>query len=270
VTSDAPELLAQLRACFEAHDADREHDLAVHLSRDARDGSRGIRVATEPQGLLAAAYPELADFVRALVQWSVDQSARHYVFHAGAVEHVGRGVLLPGGSRAGKSTLVAALAARGFGVLSDEVGALDLGDQSLVGFPRALCLRDDTLTVLGLSDSSGQRLPGDSSRMVAVRSLGGVRKSAAPLALVVVAAYQREGDPVLRKLRVGEATVALMESACSQRRFKVRGLDFVIGLARRVPTYRLRYSRLDEAVRSIQELLADPLRAANGASSALR
>lgn len=65
-----------------------------------------------------------------------------FVVHAGAVvTPSGDGVVLPGHSGAGKSSLVAGLARRGFGYLSDEYAAIDPVERGLFPVPRALSLK---------------------------------------------------------------------------------------------------------------------------------
>ncbi len=48
-----------------------------------------------------------------------------------------------------------------------------------------------------------------------------------------------------------------MECYCSQRQFKVAGLDLVIDLARRLPCYRLVFSDLDDAIERIGDALGE-------------
>ncbi len=56
---------------------------------------------------------------------AVASAADDLVLHAGAVSIDGRGVVLPGGSNHGKSTLTTALVADGFSYLTDEAAAID-------------------------------------------------------------------------------------------------------------------------------------------------
>jgi len=61
--------------------------------------------------------------------------------HAAAMEIGGAGVLLVGPTGSGKTTLSVGLAARGYGFLSDEIGAIRLSELSLLPFPRAAGVR---------------------------------------------------------------------------------------------------------------------------------
>jgi hypothetical protein len=64
--------------------------------------------------------------------------------HAGVLDWRGRAMLIPGPSRSGKSTLVAALVSRGATYFSDEYAVIDL-EGRVHAFPRRLRLRPDIL-----------------------------------------------------------------------------------------------------------------------------
>ena len=61
--------------------------------------------------------------------------------HAATLAHKGCGVMLVGQSGCGKSTLTAALAARGWGYLSDEFALIAPDSLRLHPFPKALCIK---------------------------------------------------------------------------------------------------------------------------------
>jgi hypothetical protein len=66
-------------------------------------------------------------------------------FHAASLRIGGAGALLFGDKGAGKTTTALFLAARGHGLLSDEVGAVRSGDNTLTPYPRALSIRPGPL-----------------------------------------------------------------------------------------------------------------------------
>ena len=83
------------------------------------------------------------------------------VLHASAVEMDGRAALICGRSGVGKSTLAAALAARGHPVLADELCVLDVeGDGPPLAHSdgRSLKLWDDAVRALGLEARRGERV----------------------------------------------------------------------------------------------------------------
>ncbi len=238
--------------------------LHVKLRPPRRPAKRLVwEVAADPVGALEYLAPGATrtpvQLVSALNLWAVQNTDRHYVFHAGAVVHDGAGVLLPAASLSGKSTLTAGLVRRGFELLSDEVGAVDLASGTLVGYPRALSLRRDVLELLELDESAGASLGHATARMVRVAALGGVRaEDGAEPRLVVLPHFQADSATCRgERLRPALAAMGLLESSCSQPRLKEAGLDFVLDLARRLPCYRLSYSDLNEAVTAVSELLAE-------------
>ena len=129
--------------------------------------------------------------------------ARDRIFvHAGVVAIAGRALLLPGPSFVGKSTLVAALVARGAEYYSDEFAILD--DDGLVHpYPRSLSLRSENARW------------GDYKT---VEELGGQRGAgAAKPAVIVVARYVpgARWDP--QEQRSGIGALALLTNAVPAR-----------------------------------------------------
>jgi hypothetical protein len=126
----------------------------------------------------------------------VGETASNRVFvHAGVVGWRGRAILLPGVSRAGKSTLVAALLLAGASYYSDEYAVLC--PQGMVHpFPRPLSIRR--------ADGSTQRCgPG----------IFGSRpgESPLPVGLVVLTTYRAGAHWRPRVLTTGQAVLALLE-----------------------------------------------------------
>ncbi|HVM07295.1 MAG TPA: hypothetical protein VM345_02440 [Acidimicrobiales bacterium] len=120
----------------------------------------------------------------------------HAYLHAGAVSFSGKAHLFPGVSNAGKSTLVVALVARGFGYMSDEYAMIDdIGD--VHPFPRRI--RFD-----GVSDADGV--------VVDATSIGSVEASPLVPAVVVLTSFEPKAQPeVVEELSGGQAVAALLE-----------------------------------------------------------
>jgi hypothetical protein len=262
VGDDAP-FLRQLASCFEGsrpRHLPAEAALRIEVTGSRRPSRGGFRISCEPAGALEGVCPSVVHgpmpLARALVQWSVSRTEAHYVFHAGAVARQGRGVLLPGASRSGKSTLSAGLVRRGFDLLSDEVGAIALETGRLVEFPRSLWLRRDVLPLLGLPASAGSGGWDGESRVLGAADIGRARgvPDAEP-SLILVPSYEEGVKTRLERLPAGAALIALMEVSCSQTKHKAAGLDFVIDLLRRVPCHRLQFSKLGEALDAVEAAL---------------
>ena len=120
--------------------------------------------------------------------------APEFVFvHAGAVAHRGRGIVIPGDSFAGKTSLVAALVRAGAHYCSDEYAVLDAQGR-VHPFPKPLSLRERIYQ----SDHS-------------VESLGGVAAAdPVPVGLVVLTSFRSGAEWRPRRLSSGEAVMGLL------------------------------------------------------------
>lgn len=123
--------------------ADPEHaDTVFHVGR-CPDHS-GFELRADDR--VVDCSPTLEALIPALQNWMDDAIVRKLTdkvaIHAGAVAYRGSAILLPGPSRAGKSTLVAELVRRGFVYFSDEYALIDR-EGRVHPYPRPLMLRKD-------------------------------------------------------------------------------------------------------------------------------
>lgn len=111
------------------------------------EGSLDLRERGDAR--LLAPGPVSAALAHALLFGSLAGRVRsHLLLHAAALRAPAGGVLIAGDSGSGKTTLALSLALRGFGLYSDEVGALSRRTGSLRAFPRGALLRAGTLELL--------------------------------------------------------------------------------------------------------------------------
>ncbi|MBA6412718.1 HprK-related kinase A [Parahaliea sp. F7430] len=83
------------------------------------------------------------------MNWCVSVTLHEYLkLHAAVVAKNGVAVVLPGLPGAGKSTLSAALALRGWRLLSDEHAMLEPGSNKLVPLPRPVSLKNDSIELI--------------------------------------------------------------------------------------------------------------------------
>ena len=89
----------------------------------------------------------------AFLEWGLNWCVSNFihrwlVVHAAVLERGGRAVVLPGPPGAGKSTLTAALALRGWRLLSDELTMVSPDDLSLTPLPRPVSLKNESIELI--------------------------------------------------------------------------------------------------------------------------
>jgi hypothetical protein len=135
------------------------------------------------------------------LQLYIAESAPRRVFvHAGVVGWRGRGILIPGRSFSGKSTLVAELVRAGATYYSDEYAVLDQRGR-VHAYPRKL----------GIRDNGGVR-----TARQTVESFGGVTgKEPLPVGLVLLTEYKKGGKWNPRPVSPGLGALALLGNSVS-------------------------------------------------------
>lgn len=186
----------------EGGDSDVDYELRASAHRDGALRCYELRC----DGSLLFASTELAPLLDAFenhVKLLTASRAEGQLFvHAGAVSWHGRGVILPGRSRAGKTTLVRALVEAGAAYYSDEFAVLDAEGQ-LHPYPLPLSIR-------GNETRPAVRM--------AVESIGGRAGTApVPIALIAVTRYRSHAAWRPRPLSPGQALLALMENTVAAR-----------------------------------------------------
>ena len=135
------------------------------------------------------------------------------VLHASTVISPEGAVLIAGDAGAGKSTTVAALAARGWVLQSDDVTALRLADGRLEALPgtRRVYLYEDSATRLGIDTAGLPRNPLRRRKAAVALQTEGVR-TPSPVTRIV---HLRNGpvpEPCIERL-AGRAKLAMLQAA---------------------------------------------------------
>jgi hypothetical protein len=139
--------------------------------------------------------------------------------HAGVVGWRGRAIVIPGPTRSGKSSLVAALVRAGARYYSDEFAVLDQYGR-VHAFARPLSLRD----AVEHGDAKNH-IAGISGRV-------GIRRL--PVGLIVVTQFRRDAEWCPRRLSPGQAVLALFQNTLAARvrpQFALAVLERVVAIA---------------------------------------
>ena len=203
------------------------------------------------------------------VVWDVNRSAAeaggdHLLFHAGAIEADGVGVLLPGASGSGKSTLVAGLVRHGFGYLTDELVAVHMGNGQLLPYPKPITVKPGSFGVLGDMDPDLRSAPGHrpwagEEWQVAVGDGVGRRIGAACVpGFVVLPRYDAGAETALTPLSDTDAFFALALHAVNLIPHGSDGTRTLGQLAKGCRCFSLTMSNLDQACRLLAAVVSDP------------
>ena len=271
VSSDSSafdEAFAFVYQAFEVAPAESFSDLTVRLRH-----ARGLRRFLQPQVELIAdgqsiAAPFPADTHLPLLEWGMNyllaqRLGFHLLLHAGVVETGGRAVILPAMPGSGKSTLTAALANRGFRLLSDEFGVVRFSDGQLLPLLRPVALKNESIDVIAKFAPQariGPRFPKTRKGTVAhmapdEHSIARRHEPARP-ALIVFPRYDPSVDCVVEPEKRSRAFTRLSVNSFNYEMLGPQAFDAVARLIESCAVYRLAYRDLDRAIAAIRELMA--------------
>lgn len=267
VRSELPLLAAQLQAVyphFPLLAASQWADLHVDILP-----AEGVRRWWRPQVVFQSDHtrpfaPFPADSPLPLMEWGTNwlvgrRCNSHLLLHSGAVERDGAALLMPATPGSGKSTLTAALAQRGWRLLSDEFGALEPASGQVFPLLKPVALKNESIGVI--SDWSpqaviGPRFPNTRKGTVAhlAAQAEAVRRVHEPALCGAVVLPRFSAGSTTHWARVGPETVfrALAFNAFNYALMAEDGFSAVVRVAQQCPAWELTYGDLDHAVSTLE------------------
>lgn len=165
--------------------------------------------------------------------------------HAAALVKEGAGILIPGPTGAGKSTLTAWLALKGWQYQTDELVVLHLPGGRLEAFTRPVCLKPSAVPVIQpllTADALDQCLAGPEGLLIPHRLLNAdFRPMSVVPRIILIPDYQRDVQPQLIPLSGARTGFKLMGCHVNARNLPGHGFAQVADLARDARTFRLTY-----------------------------
>jgi hypothetical protein len=241
----------RLERCYER--AVTEHPAGAEVL-EARLARRGDAWRIEVTGRAGRTAKDPIHAVRSLnhelVHGVMLRAPKLYYVHAGVVAVGGQAIVLPGLSRAGKSTLVLGLIEQGAQLLSDELLAFDPVSRLARVFPRAIKIRD---ACVGYFPTLSAHFHGaGEGRFLAFEGLPFALISApAPVAAIVVPTWTGSGREELEPISAGRALLDLAGSSLNFGTHRVRSLDCLAAMVDEARAWRLRWSDPHAAAREI-------------------
>lgn len=189
-----------------------EVDARLRLEEDAS----GCRLSDDEKVLVEGATREtVLGRLESALHTKVAENARGVLFiHAGVVAWRGRAIVVPGRSRTGKTSLVAALVRAGADYYSDEYAVIDrLG--RVLPYPKTLSIRDQS---------------GGSSR-IPVEALGGTQgQGPVRVGALVFTRFRPDDPPRLESISAARAVIEILKNTVRARALP----DVTIQLASRM------------------------------------
>lgn len=270
VTSDLPRVaedFLRLYPLFELGTTDDFADFHLEVHREA-----GLRRWLKPEARFhadgEAAFSTLpADQAFHMVEWGMNWAVtslahQFLIFHAAALERKGLALLLPAPPGSGKSTLTAALAHRGWRLLSDELSLLAPATRRVHGLARPVNLKNAAIDVIRgfapdavLTRAVPDTLKGTLALMRAPDdSVARAQESARP-AFIVSPQYEAGSPTLLTPTDKAHMLLLLAEQAFNYDIHGRAGFEMTADLVQGCGCFELVYSDLDDAIRRLDELL---------------
>jgi HprK-related kinase A len=267
VRSELPALAAQLQAVYSHFpfiDTADWADLHIDLVRPS-----GWRRWLRPQVVFSSDGrqpfdPFPADSPLPLLEWGANwligrRLNDQLLLHAGVVERDGLALLLPAVPGSGKSTLTAALALRGWRLLSDEFGALDPVDGQLRPVLKPVALKNASIAVIRKWSPQAQLGPefpktrkGRVAHLAAPAEAVARRHEQAWPGAVVLPRWQAGSITYWRRIAPEVVFRALAFNAFNYAVLGEAGFNAIVRIARGCPAWELIYGDLSDAIRTLE------------------
>lgn len=196
------------------------------------------------------------------MNWCVSGHSHQYlILHAAVLEKQGRAVILPAPPGFGKSTLCAALANRGWRLLSDELTLISKADGTLVPLCRPVSLKNESIQVIRkfepeavFSREVRDTVKGTVAHMKPSASSVAQSHLTAMPAWVIFPKYQAGSPTHLALQPKSRAFMQMVENSFNYSLLGAQGFQMMTNLIDRCDCYDFTYSNLDEAIAVFADL----------------
>jgi len=168
--------------------------------------------------------------------------------HAGAVTWNNRSTLVAGTTGVGKTALTAWLAGNGFQYISDEIVVLLDAGSKLVGFPRAMVVKEDALTAVKDLPAFVAMSAVETATDLMVRPAPSQLAARSPLlcGLIIFPHFETGAALRITPLSAAQTGLRLMGCNLNARNLPGEGFAEIVALARKTPAFALHYGDFDQ------------------------
>ncbi|MDB5795981.1 MAG: hypothetical protein JWR25_2360 [Noviherbaspirillum sp.] len=190
------------------------------------------------------------------LNWCISSHAHAYLMiHAAVVEKGGFAAILPAPPGSGKSTLCAALANRGWRLLSDELTLVRINDGKVVPVPRPVSLKNESIDVIRrfvpgavLSREVSDTIKGTIAHLKpSSDSIRRAEELAQP-AWIIFPKYKPGVQAELEEVPRSRAFMRVADNAFNYSELGLHGFETMSRLIGLSQSYDFTYSVLDEAI----------------------
>lgn len=213
-------------------------------------------------------YDEVLPYVEWSLNWEIPKVRPEFLqLHAASLELDGKGLVLAGDSGVGKSTLTAALVARGWGYLCDEFALIDARTLDIHPYPRAICIKRsgyDLVEGLGIPPDGHRYRKGCKGLVRFIDPLAirpGAVGRTCPARLVVFPKYSGTGPATLIPIKRAQAALELHRVCFNLFECERLAVDVLADLASHVSCYRLISGDLESTCDTLDTVIRCNMRA---------
>lgn len=200
------------------------------------------------------------------VEWLINSTAieylnDYYLIHAAAVSHGNQGLILPGRSGSGKSSLVGRLIADGWRYLSDDVAVIAPWSRHLYPFAKSVRLHEGARDALQEIHPSLKDLP-------SIKAADGIEtwylrpqsdwlpSEPVPLRYAVLPTFVRGAKTQLQPIRPSEALACILAESFNLQRHGKYAVHDLAKLLGSIRCDTLIFGNLDEAAALLAQVIA--------------
>jgi HprK-related kinase A len=205
----------------------------------------------------------------ALFEWGLNwciatQAHQYLIVHAAVVAREDQAIILPGSPGSGKSTLCAALVQSGWRLLSDEMALIDPDTLQIIPIPRPISLKNESIPLI--QALSNDAIIGPTAKDTAKGTVAHMRppddsiahsmRRAHPVH-IIFPKYEASAEPQLDRRNEAFTLTDMVENAFNFHILGTPGFKTLERLVTRCPAYGFSYSKLEEGVEAMNELIAE-------------
>ena len=204
-----------------------------------------------------------------MLEWTLNVTVfqrphQYLMLHAAVLERGGHALLLCGRAGSGKSTLCAALAHRGWRLLSDEVAVIRPGDGRVVPVPRPISLKGVSIDVIRefapeatVGPAWERTIKGTVAHVLPpTASVERSAESASP-AWLVFPRHRSDSEGVFAPLPKARALMSAADNAFNYSVLGTRGFTTLAAVIDRCSCSQLRFGDLEQALAHVGRLAGD-------------